>query len=272
MILLEPLLITGSALGILGITVRRFLINARVVTIQQQVAQEQRKEEREKSRMRFFRNRKKVEASQDELEKKVLRQNMVRVNELMAKVEQLLEAKEEEEALKMLIQITALDRDHRKAQELLANLYLKHDQPQKAELIYQTLIEQYPHDPLYHSNLGHSYYNRRQFKSALELYEKALELDKASPIRYINLGHVYVAKRELATAVEYYKKASRLSVRDIDLMFTVVETCLNNQDPITAREYLHKVLDYEPYNTRAKEMLAQVLDLLKRDSEKSASS
>ena len=64
-------------------------------------------------------------------------------------------------------------------------------------------------------------------------------------------------------ALEYYTKAHRLDVRNIQLMFLIIEMCLQNSDPITAREYLHRILDYEPYNQQAKTLLGEVLRTLK---------
>jgi len=265
-IILQPALILGSTIGIIAISTRRRGINARTNAIQKQVAKEQRKKEREQSQKRLTKRRALQNALSEEDQKRVTRENLVKVNELLKKVDHLLQNKEEEEALKVLIQVTALDKTHKKANEILASLYLKHDQNEKAELILNTLIEDHPHDPMYRSNLAHSFYNRRKFKAAIPHYEAALERDKANPVRYINIGHVYATKREFTPALEYYKKANRLSVRDVDLMFTIVETCLQNSDPITAREFLHKILDYEPYNNRAKETLSEVLDMLKEEA------
>jgi tetratricopeptide (TPR) repeat protein len=259
----QAVLVLASLMAILGITVRRGHLNYRSGKIQNELKVAQRKQERELSKIKSSKSRMEAAVRVRETEKKVSRDNVVKITELMRKVEHLMESDQQEEALKILIQVTALDRDHRNANEKLASLYLKRNQNQKAELIYHTLIETFPQDSVYYSNLGHTYFNRRKFKKAIPLYERALELDKGNPMRYINLGHVYVTKKDYAEAIEYYKKANRLNTRDTELMFLIVEVALESSNPILAREYLLKILDYEPYNQRAKELLSEVLDLLK---------
>src|SRR5690606_7886941 len=183
----------------------------------------------------------------------------------MKKVDHDLVSEDEEEALKTLIQIISLDENHRKANELLARLYLKSGRNKKAELIYKQLIDLYPFDPEYYSCLAHSFFQRHQFKMATEYYEKSLQLDKNNPTRYINLGHVFSTRKDFVTSLEYYMKAHRMDVRNIELMFLITELCLQNSDPITAREYLHRILDYEPYNQQAKTLLGEVLRTLKQE-------
>jgi len=197
-----------------------------------------------------------------DLKHKSLR-NLGAINELMKKVDHDLMAGNEEEALKTLIQVISLDENHRKGNELMARLYLKKARNKKAELIYKKLIELHPFDSGYYSNLAQSFLYRHQFKAATRNFEKALELDKNNPQHYINIGHVYAMRKDYESALAYFVKAHRINVRDIDLMFVIVEMCLSNTDPIIAREYLHKILDYEPYNQQAKTLLGEVLRDLK---------
>lgn len=191
--------------------------------------------------------------------------NLGVINDLLKKVDHDLSTQQDEEALKTLIQIIALDDHHRKGNELLGRLYLKLQEYKKAELILRKLIELYPFDPEYHSDLARSFWERSQFKAATEAYEKALSLDRHNPVRFQRLGQVYGARKEYRISLEYFIKAHRLDIRNIELMFQIVEMCLQNSDPITAREFLHKILDYEPYNQQAKTLLGEVLHNLQAE-------
>lgn len=188
------------------------------------------------------------------------------INDLLKKVDHDLTKGNDEEALKTLIQVIALDDHHRKGNELLANLYLKMAEFKKSELILKKIIELYPFDPEYHHLLGLSFFHRNQFKAATEAMEKSLSLDKHNPLRYQHLGEVFVARKEYKTALEFFVKSHRLDVRNIDLMFQIIDMCQENQDPISAREFLHKILDYEPYNQKAKSLLAEVLQSLQSET------
>lgn len=253
----------GSLAGLVYLIGRRFKMMKKTFSLQKELEDHQKKIERLQKREKITKEKTLQELRRSaELKHKALR-NLGAINELMKKVDFDLTAGHEEEALKTLIQVTSLDENNRKANELLAKIYLKSEQHKKAELIYKRLIDLYPFDPEYYAQLGQSYFQRHQFKTAERYYEQALSLDKNNPTRYIYLGHVHATRKDFPMALEYYTKAHRLDVRNIELMFMIIEMCLQNSDPITAREYLHRVLDYEPYNQQAKTLLGEVLRNLK---------
>ncbi|MDP2691419.1 MAG: tetratricopeptide repeat protein [bacterium] len=262
-VLLPVSLLLGSLGSLVFVISRRFRMVKKTLLLQRELAQEQKKEDRAHKKSKRMKERAIEELKRSSEQKHKALRNLGAINELMKKVDHDLMAGDEEVALQTLIQIISLDPNHRKANELLAKLYLNSGQNKKAELIYKRLIELYPFDPTYYSNLARSYYNRQQFQAATQCYEEALRLDKNNPLHSVNLGHLYSTRKDFSSALAYYMQAHRLNVRDIQLMFIIVEVCLHNTNPITAREYLHKILDYEPYNQQAKTMLGEVLRDLK---------
>lgn len=266
-----PVLLAVSVLlGSLGTLVyllrRRFSIIRKTVELQKELEADQKKLDRIQKKEKIQKE-KAIDGLKraSEMKHKALR-NLGLINELMKKVDHEVTSGNDEEGMKTLIQVISLDENHRKGNELLAKLYLKHGYQKKAELIYKHLIVLYPFDPEYYSQLAHCFFQRHQFKAAERYYQKALSLDKNNPFRYINIGNVYATRKDYAGALEYYNKAHRLDVRNIELMFLMTEMCLQNSDPISAREYLHRILDYEPYNQQAKTLLGDVLRTLKEVS------
>ena len=253
-----------TSISLLGwIFQRRMRIVKKTQQLQEQLEEQQRKLERaQKKEKREHEKALKELQRYSEVKQQALR-NLGLTADLMKKAVHEIEIEDDEAAQKTLIQVISLDENHRKANEMLAEIYLSQGQHKKAELIYKKLIDLYPFDPNYPSQMARTFFERRQFKSASQFYEKALQMDKGNPIRYISLGNLYTTKKHYREALDYYEKAHRLSVRDINLMFVIVETFLLNSDPISAREYLHKILDYEPYNQQAKSMLTDVLRNLK---------
>lgn len=251
--------LVGSSSLLTGIWLRRFRIVRQTLEMQKDLETQQKKLERAKKKEKRAKEKALKELQRTSKVKQQALRNLGATSDLMKKALQEIEEGNDDAAQKTLIQVTSLDENHRKGNELLAELYLRIGQPKRAELIYKKLINLYPFDPNYPAQLGQTYFNRRQFKAATKHFEKALEMDKGNAVRYIKLGELYTTRKDYSHALDYYEKAHRLSVRDIELMFTIVNTCLNNTDPITAREYLHKILDYEPYNQQAKTMLGDVL-------------
>lgn len=260
---LLPFSVFFGSLGTLIVLItRRFRIIRKTYELQEELEASQKQIDRAEKKEKFEKEKALKEIRIAQEQKHQALRNIGLMSELMKKAELELERNQDEEAMKTLIQVLALDENHRKANELLAKLYLRSTQEKKAELIYRKLIDLYPFDPEFYASLGHSYFQRHQFKAATKAYEKALSIDKNNPQRYLHLGNVYATKKEFKIALEHYVKAHRLDVRNIELMFLIIEVCLQNSDPISAREYLHKILDYEPYNQQAKTLLGEVLRML----------
>jgi tetratricopeptide (TPR) repeat protein len=264
-VLLPFSVLLGSFGALVYILARRFKIVKKTFHLQRELEDHQKKMERLEKKESLMKEKAIQELRRaSEIKHKALR-NLGAINDLMKKADNDITIGDDEEALRTLIQVISLDENHRKGNELLARLYLKTGRHKKAELIYKRLIDLYPFDAEYYSCLAHSFFQRHQFKMATGYYEKALQLDKNNGVRYINLGHVFATRKDYGTALEYYTKAHRMDVRNIELMFLIIETCLQNSDPITAREFLHRILDYEPYNQQAKTLLGEVLRTLKQE-------
>ncbi len=266
-----PVLFPVSALlGSLGAFVlivgRRFRIIQQTQHFQKELESHQKKVERAKRKQKTQKKKALSELKRLSDQKQTALRNLGSINELMKKADQDVVQGRDDEALKTLIQVLSLDDHHRMGNELLAGVYMRSENYKKAEILYKKLVELYPLAADYHALLGSTYLERRQFKAATTHYQQALQLDKNNYKRFVDLGQISHLRRDYHDALEMFEKAHRLQVRDIDLMFMIVDTCLQNSDPITAREYLHKILDYEPYNQEAKNLLSQVLKDLQQNA------
>ncbi|MDP3975444.1 MAG: hypothetical protein Q8P95_00850 [bacterium] len=234
--------------------------------LQEELKKQRQKAERAQKRERRQLARVEKELKRAETMKHQSLRHLGAVSELMKKVDHDLANGNQQEALKALIEVTSLDENHQRANELMAQIYLDTQQSKKAEIIYKKLIGLYPFDAKYYGALAQSFLDRHQFKVAQDYFEEALKLDKNNARRYMDLGMLHAMRHEYRISMDYYLKAHHLNLRDVPLMFTIVQNCLSNSDPITAREFLHKILDYEPYNEEAKNLLAGVLRELKEEA------
>jgi tetratricopeptide (TPR) repeat protein len=90
-------------------------------------------------------------------------------------------------------------------------VYLRIKQPAKARpyfeknLLYLRKIKNYRNEAISLTNIGHTYFDEKNYDKALEFYEKALALDKANGViadRHHRLMNVANARKELKTAVK----------------------------------------------------------------------
>lgn len=258
----------SSLFGLAYLINRRFGVIKKTLNLQKELEENHKKVVRAEKRKKVQHEKALNVIRTNNENRRTALENLGMINELMKKADFEVSKGIRDEAEKTLINVIALDPNHRKANDLLARLYLNLGFPKKAEIILKHLIELFPFDPEYVSLLGTSYLSRHQFRASIKAYEKALELDKNNGKRYQELGNVYAVKKEFKPALELFEQALRVEVSNIKLMFLMVELCLQNSDPIKAREYLHKILDYEPYNQEAKSLLGEVLRMLQAGGEK----
>ena len=99
----------------------------------------------------------------------------------------------------------------------LGELLLKMGQSDKAQQVYEVLLEQASSDRekanIYH-RLGYAKYNQGEYREAIKFYEKALEIyQKTLPANhpllatsYNNIGLVYSKMGDYSKALSYYEK------------------------------------------------------------------
>ncbi|SME87740.1 tetratricopeptide repeat protein [Pseudobacteriovorax antillogorgiicola] len=120
------------------------------------------------------------------------------------------------ETMKHLIKI---DPQHAGAYNYLGYLYAERgDNLDEAEMLIKTALKIKPNDGYYLDSLGWVYYQKKQYKEALEIL---LEANKYAPNEGVileHIGDVYRAMDQMDKAYSYYEKASkaRMDPRDRD--------------------------------------------------------
>jgi tetratricopeptide (TPR) repeat protein len=163
-----------------------------------------------------------------------------------------------EEAEKKLIQVTALDENYNDAFHKLGLIYLKQNQFGRAEAVFKQLVYNVENDPVYYSNLGRALYEQKKYDEALEAYLKALELDSTRPGRFISTAEVYRQLNNKEKAFEMYKKAIEMDAGNIDYLLTFANFLIEDNKIEQAKETLQQVLEKEPENEMALEMMKEI--------------
>lgn len=180
------------------------------------------------------------------------------IKKLFRKAETELSRGDVEHAQQLLVQLLALDPSHKEANEKLGLIYLKTDQPKKAELIYENMLEVDPRNAVMLSNLGLAYYKQNKYKEAVDAYEKAIEIDSRKPGRYAALGQIYLLVHKPEKALDNFEKACRRDRRNVEYLFLVSEAQKQMGKWEDCKTTLEKILGIQPYNQAAKDELRKL--------------
>ena len=252
-ILSLSILSLGSVLIIAGILWNR----SRILTAaKQRIFEKQKKKQEEKQSKKAKKQSKQATGKIIEKEQEV---SIQEIKKNISKAEILLSHNEEDEAEKILVSVLAIDANNIDAHIFLASLYLKRKQYSRAEVLYKELCELQDFKKAGSlSNLAFCFYEQNKLEDSIEAYSRALKIEPKNVKRYTNLGQVLFVTKQLDEAIDMFKKALKLNARDTEVLFMLADTYREKQDLKNAYKTYQKVLDYEPYNTIAREEVAKL--------------
>lgn len=126
----------------------------------------------------------------------------------------------------------------------------------KAEEYVPQALKESPDDPQLLSSMGFLEQKRGHEKEARELYEKSLQLKPRSNTVATNLGVLEAKQGNLRDAVKLWQQAfARVPYRSVIGMDLAMAFCAAGQRD-EARQYVERVLEFNPDYGKAKEMLA----------------
>ena len=108
-----------------------------------------------------------------------------------------------------------LNDQHPKIMSLLATLYLKTSNFDKAEEVYNILAKQYPNDSNVAYNLGVVFYTKGDYQQALNKFRQAINIDNNLDA-YLYTGMTYERLGDKENALKYYQDRVRFKKTDDD--------------------------------------------------------
>jgi len=146
---------------------------------------------------------------------------------------------DDDQELRMLTERIRKEVPDQTGWQRLGCLLLKLSQLDKAEELYNVLLEQTSDQgkkALYYNNLGCIKNNQDDYKKAIEYYEKALEISqKTLPANhpdlatsYNNIGLVYNNMEEYSKALSYYEKSLEIRRKTLPANHPLLATFCNN--------------------------------------------
>lgn len=106
--------------------------------------------------------------------------------------------------------------NNRKMAKAIASLYAKIGQPEKAEQLFQKVINENPKDANSYDLYASYLESEGRYDEALVNYKKAYQLDPEDSGVAFRLGNVYFERRRYNEAVKYLKKAKEVFGDDIE--------------------------------------------------------
>jgi tetratricopeptide (TPR) repeat protein len=121
-----------------------------------------------------------------------------------------------------------------------------------AIMALEKLIEKYPDFALAHNDLGVLHYNNGQKEKALSHHEKAFELQPDNITIQKNLANYYhIELGKLEEAMQIYLKILNHNPEDVEILLAIADICITIEKLDLAKGFYNKVLEIEPWNSKA---------------------
>ncbi|MDO9633691.1 MAG: tetratricopeptide repeat protein [Paludibacter sp.] len=151
-------------------------------------------------------------------------------------------------------------------------LYMMLDDPKKANIEIEKLIEKFPRDNKYKILKGDMLIQQGKLLQAYDLYQLILKEDPQNPYVYISLSDYYKAVDNPEKALEYIILALKNGQLDMTIKFEIlgqhIESLIRDDKKIDEIESLFTLLiEYYPLEEGAHSYYASFLQYLKRDDE-----
>jgi len=120
-------------------------------------------------------------------------------------------------------------------------------------------LVQNPSDPVANNNLAVIRSHQNNYEESANLYQRAVAADPGNPLYRKNLADVYYsALGKTDEAVEIYTSLLTKYPKDTELLFAVATISKNNNLNEQARTFINKVIELEPWNMEARDLLASL--------------
>jgi hypothetical protein len=177
---------------------------------------------------------------------------------------QLLQDKNTQGNLPRLVPFPALKsdddvRDLALAWESLANSGMTVAAPE-AERLLRSALEKSPNDPVLLSALGYSAQKKGDLDRARELYQRALAIDPALIDAATNLGAIEANRGHLREALKLWQDAFQRAPGQSRIGMNIARLFCDTAQSNNARDYVLRVLEFNPDLPEAKNLLQQLND------------
>ncbi len=159
-------------------------------------------------------------------------------------VDEYIKRNKKREAGEVLRRLAEVDPSDMKVRSLLAELYAREGQQDKAASEYMAIVEELV--------------KKGKLPEALQFIEKALRSGPRSPLLLAAAARVYHVQKNFARAIELLEEARRAAPGDRDVSLRLAEAYLGSKRPEEARRALQALIERDPSDQDARLQLGQV--------------
>ena len=128
-----------------------------------------------------------------------------------------------------------------------------------AIMALEKLLERYPDFALAHNDLGVLYFNQGEKDKAFDHYRKAAEIQPDNITIQKNLANFYhIEKQQFQEAMELYLKILKMDPEDIETLLAIGDICIAVEEIDKAKTFYNRVLEIEPWNSKAWQVLQAI--------------
>lgn len=134
---------------------------------------------------------------------------------------------------------------------------IQYGDPAAAISLLEQLVLQDDTHAIAHNDLGVLSYDMGNMDKALIHYQKAAALMPENETFQKNMADFYwVQKRDPQTALKYYIQALKLNPQDVEAQISCGQICLSVGQPGDAMDFFNAVLQVEPWNEDAQQLIS----------------
>lgn len=132
------------------------------------------------------------------------------------------------------------------------------DKAQALEVL-KRIVAQDPGNAVAHNDLGVIHFDTGRKDLAQQYYEKAAALDPHNAVFQKNLGDFYyVEQGKIEKALRHYVQALTIDPMDVETLLSTGHICMGFKRPEDATVFFRRVLEIEPANETASQLLAKI--------------
>jgi glycosyltransferase involved in cell wall biosynthesis len=167
-------------------------------------------------------------------------------------METLDQKRKESEKKETALNVDSAEKMYRDALELIEK-----EENEEGIKALERLLDSYPDFGLAHNDLGVLHYQKGEKEKALNHYEHAARLEPQNDTFQKNLADFYfVEAGRVQEALQIYTKLLESNPADIEILLIIAQICESLEKTEDAEDFYKKVLSIEPWNTVARQKIA----------------
>ncbi|WP_335933680.1 CFI-box-CTERM domain-containing protein [Fusobacterium polymorphum] len=167
-----------------------------------------------------------------------------------------MEAKNYNEAEKVLKKILIISPEIAHIKDKLGEVYVLKKEYDKSIKIYEKLVKEYPDNVDYLIKLGKNYSEKEESSKAIKYYMEAYNLDNSNPIVINEITYSYIGDNQINKAIKFLneniEKDNKLDFEDFFALSKLLECYIIKNDMSSLKETLEKIKKIAPEDEESK--------------------